>query len=235
MVQFGKLVEENGKVDIELSRHKISVDGLFALGGGILSIDGLTVTSDSNFIRLFQHKNLGEVNLGLINLKPGFNPEEIKAKIATKLPPGLIIITKDEFIAKEKQYWLTNSPVGFIFSVVAVIGLIFGAIIVYQILFTQISDYLSVYATFKAIGYSNGYLMSTVLQESFMMAILGFFPGYVICIFMYNFIENATRLPMIMNAERMIVVMVSIMVMCIFAAIGSIAKLRDADPADLFK
>ena len=233
--EISELVKQNGKINIEMSRHQITIDGLFSLGGGILSVDGLVVTSDLNFIRVFKNKNLGEANLGFVNIKPGFDPEKIKTKIARKLPPGLIIITKDEFIAREKLYWYENSPVGFIFTVVAIIGLIFGAIIVYQILFTQISDYLSVYATFKAIGYSNNYLMMTVIQEALVMSILGFFPGYLISIYMYNFLQNATRLPMIMNLDRMLTVMFSIVVMCILAALASMTKLRDADPADLFK
>ena len=56
-------------------------------------------------------------------------------------------------------------------------GLVVGAIIVYQILFSDVQDHLKEYATLKAMGYTNRYLSGVVLQEAAILAIAGFIPA----------------------------------------------------------
>ena len=109
-----------------------------------------------------------------------------------------------------------------------------GGIIVYQIIFVQISDYISVYATFVAIGYSYIYIIKTVLQEAILMAVIGYIPACVFAGYLYSFIENNTRLPMNMNPYRLIIVFLLTCLMCLFGSVIAINKIRDVDPATLF-
>ena len=67
------------------------------------------------------------------------------------------MLTKAEFIELERQYW-GEGGTGFIFNLGAVVGFIVGTVIVYQILYTDVSDHLPEYATLKAMGYSDRYL-----------------------------------------------------------------------------
>jgi putative ABC transport system permease protein len=229
-----ELVEKNSSTIVNLSGRNTNIRGLFEIGGGILSVNGLLVTSDSNYSAFF-NAPLGRVNMGLVTVQPGADIEKVKAAIAAKLPDGIDVITKEEFIETEKDYWRTGSPIGFIFNVVASIALFVGGIIVYQILFTQISDYLSIYATFKAIGYNDNFLIATVLQEGVIMSVMGYIPGFIICSYSYQYIEAGTRLPVTMTLERCILVLLLTLVMCFLAGILSIRKLREADPAELFR
>ena len=64
-------------------------------------------------------------------------------------------------------------------------GLLVGAVIVYQILYTDVTDHLDEYATLKAIGYHDRYLFSVVLQESLVLSCLGFLPGFAIAQALY--------------------------------------------------
>lgn len=229
-----ELVEENSSTTVNLSGKRTNIKGLFEMGGGILSVNGLLVTSDSNYSAFF-NKPSAKVNMGLITLQPGADLEEVKARIIDKLPDGIDVVTKAEFIATEKNYWATGSPIGFIFNTVATIGLLFGGVIVYQILFTQISDYLSIYATFKAIGYNDRFLVTTVLQEGLLMSVMGYAPGIPLCLYVYKFINAGTRLPVEMTLERCTTVLILTIVMCSLAGILSIRKLKEADPAELFR
>ena len=78
-------------------------------------------------------------------------------------------------------------------------GLVVGAIIVYQILFADVSDHLAEYATLKAMGYPNRYLFGVVFQEAVILAVLGYVPGLLICLALYRVAGDATRLPMQMT------------------------------------
>jgi hypothetical protein len=80
----------------------------------------------------------------------------------------------------ETGFWNTVSPIGFIFGMGVFMGFMVGSIIVYQILYTDVSDHLSEYATLKAIGYRDGFLFSIVFKESLLLSVLGYVPGLAI-------------------------------------------------------
>ena len=113
-------------------------------------------------------------------------------------------------------------------------GLVVGGIIVYQILFADISDHLAEYATLKAMGYTNRYLAALVLMEALILAVAGYLPGLAVCHWLYAITQSATMLPMQLTAERGVLVLGLTAVMC--AASGAVAmrKLRAADPAEIF-
>ncbi|NJL43000.1 MAG: hypothetical protein HC935_05855 [Pseudanabaena sp. SU_2_4] len=46
------------------------IEGLFTLGSSFAA-DGAIITSDLNFLRIFDNRRAGLINVGLINLKPG--------------------------------------------------------------------------------------------------------------------------------------------------------------------
>ncbi len=56
-------------------------------------------------------------------------------------------------------------------------GLIVGAIICYQIQFTDISEHMPEFATLKAMGYRPSYFWSFILWQSIYLACLGFLPA----------------------------------------------------------
>ena len=113
-------------------------------------------------------------------------------------------------------------------------GFIVGAVIVYQILYTDVSDHLQEYATLKAMGHADRYLLSIVLQEALILSVLGFIPGLAIAEGLYRVSRNATNLPMSMTLGRMGTVFLLGVVMCISSAAFAMRKLKAADPADIF-
>ncbi len=54
-----------------------------------------------------------------------------------------------------------------------------GVVIVYQILYSNIATQFVAYATLKAIGYANSYLLNVVFQQALILAILGYIPGFI--------------------------------------------------------
>ncbi|RUR72498.1 ABC transporter [Chlorogloeopsis fritschii PCC 6912] len=234
--EFGPIVanfEQGKEVSTEVNFRKVTVAGLFTLGGSIFSADGILVTSDLNFIRLF-NESLEKVSIGLINLKPGANIQTVKADLVQKLPKDVKVLTHEEFIKLEKTYWANSSVIGYIFALGALMGFIVGAVIVYQILYTDVTEHLAQYATLKAIGYTHNYLLSLVLQEAFILAVLGYIPGFLISNILYELTKSASRLPMNMDFSRAIFVLLLTFLMCFASGAIAMVKLRDADPADVF-
>jgi putative ABC transport system permease protein len=226
-------LQQGKTVSTEIRDRKIKISGLF-LSGASFAADGNVITSDLNFLRVLPDRQPSQVSAGLIKLKPGVDPQQMVATLRANLPNDVRVLTLAEFAKVEEDYWANNTPIGFIFSLGTAIGFIVGIVIVYQILSNDVADHTAEYATLKAMGYRNLYLLGVVFQEALILAILGYLPGSAIAIGLYALTRGATNLPLFMTIERAITVLILTVIMC--TASGGIAtrKLRSADPADIF-
>jgi putative ABC transport system permease protein len=308
--EFGPIVDECGTlalktsfsddaftcknlVNREVANRKLRVGGLFELGASFAA-DGAAITSDTNFLRIFDNRRSGLINVGLINLRPDVSPFEAMRNFILsqpsntvilpreKLPPdgkrirnlyqdhigadgkiaheedkNKVVISKSDlttddlkktqdaaiddtrimtiegYIEFEKGYWQKSTAIGFIFTLGTVMGFIVGIVIVYQILYTDVSDHIAEYATLKAMGYGNLFLAQIVIQEAFVLSILGFIPGLGISFGLYNLTKNATLLPLYIW-DKAIPVMILTMFMCVISGALSLRKVQSADPAEIF-
>ena len=235
-VEFGPvpdLLAESGSVSTELNNRRIDVQGLFELGTSF-GIDGCVITSDVNFLRLFPDRDAGLIDFGLIRVDPGRDPDLVAKGIRELLPDDVLVLTRDEWMERERNYWDASTPIGFVFAFGTLVGFIAGAIIVYQILFADVNDHLPEYATLKAMGYSNAYLSRVVLEQALVLAALGYVPGLLASFWLYQLTSEATLLPLTMSLERAIVVLGLVFLMCVISALAALRKVRSADPADVF-
>ncbi|MEH1788772.1 MAG: ABC transporter permease DevC [Nostoc sp.] len=235
-VEYGPIAAnyDQGKtVTAEVRRRRVKVEGLFTLGASF-GADGNLITSDINFLRIFNNRQKGLIDIGLIRLKPGADANVVAQELRKYLPNEVNVLTKQEFIAFERNYWANSTAIGFIFTLGTVMGFIVGTVIVYQILYTEVADHLAEYATLKAIGYTQNYLLTVILQEALLLAVLGYFPGIVFALFMYNSARAATLLPVFMSFDRAVMVLILTMLMCIISGAIAVRKLSSADPADIF-
>jgi putative ABC transport system permease protein len=225
--------EAGQRVMTEVGDRRIEVAGLFELGTSF-GIDGSVITSDLNFLRLFPHRSPGAIDLGLVELEPGVDPDAVRDAIAASIPRDVEVLTRADFIAREKAYWDANAPIGYVFLFGVIMGLAVGGVIVYQILFSDVSEHLHEYATLKAMGYRNAYLFSVVLQESIILSLLGYVPGVLVTLGLYSVSEAATGLPLRLTAERAVVVLILTLAMCCISGAIALRKVRSADPAEVF-
>ncbi len=220
-------------VKSEIDRRTITIDGLFTVGASFAA-DGALITSDQNYLRLFPKQDSASVNAGLIQLKPGADPVQVQQVLKAYLPSDVKVLTKQEFIEFEKNYWAKNTAIGFVFNLGVAMGFVVGVIIVYQVLSTDVSDHMAEYATFKAMGYRNIYLLGIVFEEAIILSVLGFLPGVGVSIGLYHVTRQATNLPLYMTIGRALAVLILNVVMCSISGAIATRKLQAADPADIF-
>ena len=235
--EFAPVVEhfDAGRpVQLRLNERNVELSGIYELGTSF-GVDGSVLTSDLNFMRIFPGRPPGNIELGLVRLTPGANPSAVREKIRTFLPDDVLLLTRNEYIEREVDYWSSNTPIGYIFSMFAVIGVVVGLIIVYQILFSEVQNHLSEYATLKAIGYTNGFLRRVVLREALYLAVLGFMPALGISLLLYAEAGEATQLPIEMSMPRIVIVFVVTLAMCGLSGLLAIRKLDRVDPAEVFR
>ena len=226
-------VEAGEQVTTEIDRRTITISGLFKLGASF-GADGTLITSDENFLRIFPKRQVGSISLGLIYLEPNADKTQVTSQLKAYLPDDVKVLTRAEFVQFEEAYWQSGSPIGFIFGLGVVMGFVVGVIIVYQVLSTDVNAHIKEYATFKAMGYHNSYLLGIIFEEAIILAALGFIPGMVVPIGLYRLARNATNLPIYMTLARSIAVLTLTIIMCIISGAIATQKLQSADPADMF-
>lgn len=234
--EFGPVAEiiaREGHHQVEINGHKAEVHGLFPMGPSF-GINGTVVAGADNFLRIFPGRGRGVIDVGLIRLHPGADAGAAKELLKNYLPQDVQVYDKAEFIQKEMDYWDRNTPIGYVFGFGILIGLVVGSIIVYQILFADVSDHIAEYATLKAMGYSNLFLSSVVMQQAVILALLGFIPGFFLSVYLYDLASGALMIDITMNYNRAAFVLAITMAMCIFSALLALRKVRAADPASIF-
>ncbi|MFN5351460.1 MAG: ABC transporter permease DevC [Alphaproteobacteria bacterium] len=231
---FGPIKQMLGidRVYSEVNDRKIEIVGTFKLGANFAS-DGNVFTSEQNFQRIFPNRNIDQVDYGVITLKKGSDINTVKQQLISILDEDLLVLTQAELADFEKQYWGEKTPIGFIFGFGMVMGLVVGMVIVYQILFTDITNNLQEYATLKAIGYSNNYLSLVVFASSLILALLGFLPGLLIASLLYNLTESIIYILMPLPISKILIVFSIILGMCILAGLIAMKKLKAANPAEM--
>jgi putative ABC transport system permease protein len=228
-----ELLDNNSQVFTEINHRRVRIGGVFRLGIGFAAI-GNVVTSELNFLRLFPSYSQDMINLGLIRLEPGADAERVRQQLRSIMPDDVLVMSRDEFMSTEKTFWNTVSPIGFIFGMGVFMGFVVGSIIVYQILYTDVSDHLSEYATLKAIGYRDSFLFAIVLKESLLLSLLGYIPGLAVSQGLYTLTAQATGLPIFMTLERAAAVFVFTIIMCSVSGALAMRRIRSADPAEIF-
>jgi putative ABC transport system permease protein len=232
-------------LESELARHRVKIVGHFPLGPDFFT-DGTMITSDRNFETLFPPPNpqpgtrsdlptqLPDVEMGFVKVAPGYDVATVQRNLRAALPPTIKVQTRQQLIDQEAAFQARFSGVGPIFGVGAMIGFAVGMMIAYQILYNDISDQLSQYATLKAMGYNNRYLAAVVLQQAVFYGVVGYVPALLTCLVLFKFIGDLLLLPMRVTPYIFTVSTTLTVGMCIISGLIAVRRVIQADPAEVF-
>ncbi|HEY7230440.1 MAG TPA: FtsX-like permease family protein [Pseudolabrys sp.] len=223
----------------ELGLREIHVIGVFSLGPDFTT-DGSIIMSDRNFSKfsashVMAANELPDVEFGVVKVQPGYRLAEVQGSLRQALPASIAVRTKDEQLALETAFQNSVSPAGPIFLLGTAIGFFVGMMISYQVLYTDLFDQLHQYATLKAIGYDNRYLVRVVLGQAALYAFASFVPGCAIALLLYGLIGQIALLPLHMTATIISGSFVLTLGMCLLASAVAVRRVLAFDPADLFR
>jgi putative ABC transport system permease protein len=234
--QYGAIAKElksKGLVNVEVNQKQLRIIDTFSLGS-TFAADANLIVGENTLYFLFPEKNPNKIEMGLIQLKPGSDPLEVQRALQPLMSKDVKVLTRAELSNLELNYWKRNSSVGFIFSLGVLVGFVVGSIIVYQILFGDVMNSLPQYATLKAMGYTDRYVISVVIQQSAILAFVGFIPGVLSSMGLYWLLATVTKLSVFMTATRALQVLLLTFVMCVGSGALATRKLVQLDPADVF-
>lgn len=222
----------------ELGGKRFEVVGTFSLGINVQS-NGNMVVSDRNMMAAFPELDGPslmdrKVHVGVIRTEPDADPRRVRDALAATLPPDVRALTLDDFIARERDFWDRVAPIGTVFYIGVVMGMIVGSVICYQVLYSDISDRLPQFATLKAMGHSNFALYRVVLAQALYLALLGYAAGLIVSHFLFQWVYRMTGLPMDVARNNPYSILLLTVLMCLGAGAYAARRLISADPAQLF-
>ncbi len=216
--------------DIELDGAMHRVAGLVSIGPDIVN-DGAVVMSEGTL--LTRRPNARPI-MGAIRLIPGTDIAAARDRIQANLPDDVRVFTPNEVRWREIEFTLRSAPIGILFGIGMLAGLVIGSITCYQILFNEIVDRLEQYATLKAMGFSEMFLRRVILEQSVLLSWGGFAVGLLFSWAVYSYIADRTALLVQLSVFSVLTIFVLTNLMSVVAGQLALRRVLTADPAELY-
>lgn len=232
---FIAAVERGERPQTEIGGRTVTVDGLFRIGSSF-GTEGVLIVSDASFFEFAPNRTPAAPSLGLIQVAAGRDVGAVVARIRARLGDGddTMVMTMPQFIAHSRDRIRRDSPIAVVFGFGMAIGIVVGIVVVAQVLSADVHDHMAEYATFKAMGFTDGYLLGVVVEQSAILTVLGFIPGLLAALGLHQIVGRSVAMNMAMPVDRVLTVLALTAAMCAISGAIAMRRVRTADPADVF-
>lgn len=216
--------------EIEIDRFPLLMAGYAEIGPDIVN-DGAIVISEGDWL---ERSPDARPIMGVITLKRDVNLEQVRRNILARVPKDIVVLTPKELRQRENASTLRFAPVGLLFAIGMLAGLVIGTINCYQVLYTEVSDHLPQHATLKAMGFSDEFLRAIIMAQAVLLSLTGFAAGLFVAFIADAYIATATILPVRITGFSVLFVGFCTIAMCIFSGLIAVQRAAVADPATLY-
>jgi putative ABC transport system permease protein len=168
-----------------IGRQAALVAGTYALGLPMYAA-ATAIVANGDF-SLYSGDDPQHIQLGLLKLERGANAPQVLAALAAAVPEDVRVMTRDALMAKEAHYFVEVKPLGIMMRTGLAIGLLVGAVALFQVMSAQIESRMRDFAVLRATGFSAGYTYAIGAWQllllgavSFAAAWLGVWPVFAI-------------------------------------------------------
>jgi putative ABC transport system permease protein len=224
---FGKI---KPGMSIAIDKGPLNVSGLVRMGPDIVN-DGAIFVSEGAWLS----RQPGAFPImGVVRLARGSSLEAVRAAIEAETPGDVAVLTPAEASQRETDSTLKAAPIGILFGLGAIAGLVIGVINGYQVLYTEVSDHLPQYATMKAMGFSDRFLHAVILAQAAVLSVAGFAVGLPAAILVDGLVAALTRLPVEVHLLTATWIGLGALIASTLAGRLAMRRVDSADPASLY-
>jgi putative ABC transport system permease protein len=214
----------------EIRRQRVRV---MALTSGIRSFTTTPyIFTALDRARAYTGISTNEATFILVRLIPGADVESVRDQILEAVS-DVEVLTPAEFRDRSRSFWLFGTGAGAALFAGALLGIIVGAVIVAQTLYSSTKEHLIEFATLRAIGSSSRYIHKVIICQALISALIGFCIAALVGDGVAR-LTAETALPIVITPELMIVLFVLTVVMCVGSATAAIVQVTRIDPAVVF-
>ena len=217
----------------ELDGRRLTVAGQYTWGAGFIA-QGIGLTSRSTFRRVFEHAQRRDIQLGLIRLRPGADAHATLGELRRRMPENVRVWTRDQLRAQDRRFFMSDRPIGLMFTSGVLVALLVGAVILYQVLASEVTSRRSELATLQALGFTRARVRRLIIEQGMLYALLAFIPATAAAMALFHGVRRLTRLPLELTPGLALAVLVLSLLMCVLGAEPAGRRVRHTDPAELF-
>lgn len=220
-----------GQMAAEVSNRRVRVVG-FTHGLRSFTTSPYVFASFRNAIK-YDELTDDETNYVVVKLTPDADVEQVRAEIKSRLP-NMDVLTRQEFSDLTSHYWMFTTGAGAAVLVSAILGLLIGMVIVAQVLYATTIDHLTEFATLRAMGAPQSFILRIIGWQATISAVLGHLIGISVAMMIARSSENGTALIIVSPTMAVWLFLVTYL-MCGAAALVSVRKVLSIDPAMVFQ
>jgi putative ABC transport system permease protein len=191
------------------------------------------VFGDLEDIRRFLRYDRTALSFVTVRAEPGADPIAVRDALRERFP-NVDVLTRHELSSRSRSYWLMQTGAGGALMLAALLGFLIGVSVVAQTIYSLTVASVDEYATLKAMGASNRYVMSIVLLQSLLCGALGAAIGLALvgpfAVLGRNIVAWLT-VPGWMYG----LVVVAVALLCTLAALIAARPALSAEPARVFR
>lgn len=230
--EYYKLNNPKIGTTFEINDHRAAIVGM-----GKALVNGLfgTPTLYTTYTRAISELPTTRFTISYILVEPKNNSDipYIQKQVA-KL--GYLALTKDEFINKNKNYYLYQTGLGTNVLIMTLISFIVGLSIAGQTFYTFVLENLEEFGALRAIGAKKNELIKMIFFQSAVVGFLGY--GFGVLISSILIALAKLRLPeyaSLVTYQNMGVSFIMVLVIIVFSSYLGIRKVTRIDPFDIFR
>ncbi|HMO63896.1 MAG TPA: ABC transporter permease [Verrucomicrobiota bacterium] len=173
--------------------------------------------------------------LSYILVKPaeGEEPEAVAARI--RAGTGLGAYTEERFGVETVKWFFVNTGIPTSFGMTILLGFIVGVAVAGQTFYSFILENLRHFGALKAMGASDARLTGMVLLQAFSVGLIGYGLGIGLTVAIGSVFLKKGMPPFDLPWQLPVATLVAILVICTFAALLGIRRIRRLDPAIVFR
>jgi putative ABC transport system permease protein len=214
---------------LELDGETYRNGGTVAVGPDIVT-DGNLVMSEGNWLARFP---TDRPIMGVVRLKPDAGAGA-QTRIQAQMPEDTTVMTPSQAWWREAWFTMRSAPIGILFGIGMIAGLVIGSLTCYQILYNQIVDHAAQYATLKAMGFAPAFLRRLVLEQALLLSGGAFAIGLGIAWLLLLYLAGQTALAAHIGAGSMLAILALEVAISIGSGLLALRQIAGADPAELY-
>jgi putative ABC transport system permease protein len=147
---------------------------------------------------------------------------------------GLAAYTRDQFKSRTVLYFLRNTGIPINFGIAVSLGFFVGTVITGFMFYNFTLDNLRYFGALKAMGATDGRLLSMVIIQSLWVAFVGFGIGVGLAAAL-GLRASGTQLAFFMPWQLLVVAACATLIISLLAAMLSVRRVISLEPAVVFK
>jgi putative ABC transport system permease protein len=170
----------------------------------------------------------------LVEAAPGVDILDLRDRLARVMNLE-DVYTKEQFMHATRRYWTFSTGMGIAFGFTILMGIVVGAVIVSQTIYSATIEHLREFGTLKALGAANRMVYGIILQQALISGVLGYGIGLIINALVVRFYTHTTGQTIIQPWQLFAGDFVITVATCIAASLISVHRAMQVDPMEVFR